>query len=446
MLVFILLCQLLVGCGNNNSSLPSQTLFEERFVEEDFFFEGTISEEILAESYIVENMIYENGIYEYCINEDVIAQTYIVEIVVGEVTEEEILALLPPEINEYDIEWGKVIGKFAVGTSIIIAVGIVHAVVKQPSYFVFASPVTVAKEALAGGAIAAAMNVTVQYASDGKMVSEGIKKYAIEGYADGYMWGAIESALRINVANIKKLKSFKLATGGTASIKADGSVFDSAGKLMGKAVYDKDGIWHLVNEADGVIRFFDSKGKELLELAGNKLPANTILKLASEATDVLYYTDDVGNIMRAGDELLPNITYQIGGHKYTTDKYGRIEKVVFDDLQLKPEGRGRLTIADSMSQIGKSDALPNDQRGHLIADRFDGDNTLANLVPMSPNANQSEVAAIEAIWAKCLENGGHVNGTIEIVYSGSSFRPTEFIYTYDVGDGVISKIISNAIQ
>lgn len=445
-LVFTFFCQILVGCGDNNSQSNGNQSIQEEFVEEQFVFEDEVAEEKLTEEYIVENMVFENGIYEYQLTENIIAQTYVIEITVGELSEEEILNLLPPEIDEYNIDWPRVIAKFAVGTSIIIAVGVISGIVKTPAYFVMATPAEVSKEAFAGGAILASLNVALECASDETVISKKVQKYAIEGFADGYMWGAIESVLRIEVSNIKRLNAFKLATGAKLTIKADGTVYDTAGKLIGKAVYDKDGIWHLIDEVDDVIRFFDSKGKELLELAGNKLPANTILKFASEVSDILYYTDDVGNIMRAGDDLLPNITYQLDGHKYTTDKYGRIEKVVFDNLQLKPEGRSRLTIAERMSQIGKGDALVNDQRGHLIADRFDGNNTLANIVPMSPNANQVEVAEIEAIWAKCLEQGGHVSGTIEIVYSKSSFRPIEFIYTYDIGNGMVTKVISNAIQ
>ena len=85
------------------------------------------------------------------------------------------------------------------------------------------------------------------------------KKYAVEGFADGYMWGAISSVLKITGKNFKRLKAFKMATGGSAAIKADGTVFDEAGKRIGQAFYDNENVWHLVDETSGV--YFEAKAK-----------------------------------------------------------------------------------------------------------------------------------------------------------------------------------------
>jgi len=447
-MVFALCFQMLTGCGRSSPETGGNDgNIKEQIVAEQYVSEDYISEEKLTEAYIVENLIYEEGVYEYKINENIISQAYIIEIVVGETTEEEIQAQLPEEIQDYDIDWPKVIGKFAVGTSIIVAVGIVNHFSAGSTYFVFGSPVKVARDALIGGAIGATLREVIGCVKDGKEISKSAKKYAIEGFADGYMWGAISSVLKINAQNMKRLKAFKLATGGSATIKPDGTVFNEAGQRIGRAFYDSKNVWHLLDDAGKTVQLFDSAGKQLVSAAGvtlaeNSLPANAVLRLGTAADAVMCHTDDLGQIIMQNNELLPNLCYHLGGHTYYTDEYGRIIKVVFDELKLKPN-RPRLDILNSMLEIGKGDALPGDQRGHLIADRFDGNNTLANIVPMTANANQGEVAALENIWAECLNNGGHVSGSIEISYSGTSFRPDEFAYLYDIGKGLVKTLISN---
>lgn len=456
LMVLTILCQMLTGCSSESSAnnsygtLNSETsannshgsLNNENVISEQFINEETIDEEKLQEAYIRENLIYESGIYEYKISENIISQAYIIEVVVGETSEEEILKQLPKEIDEYDIDWAKVIGKFAVGTVIIITVGIVNYFSKGSTYFVFGSPVKVAKDALVGGAIGVAMNEVIGCIIDGKIAQKAATKYAVEGFAEGYMWGAIDSVLKIFSKNFKRLNSFKRATGGKAKIKIDGSVFDDAGKYIGKAYYDKDGVWHLVNESSKKISIFDSAGKELKSFAGSSLPSNSKLRLGTDATAKICYTDDIGQIFRIGDDLLPNMRYQINGYLYNTDDLGRVTKIVADNLQLK-NSTGRQIIFDSKSKIGRGFERHTDVRGHLIADRFGGDNTLANIVPMDGIVNNGEFKAIENILQKCLQDGGHVSVSIKPIYSGSSFRPDSLRVLYNIGNGEVTKIIPN---
>lgn len=443
LMVFATLCQLFSGCSSGSSANDSSSAPNNEYViDEQFINEETIDEEKLQDTYITENLIYESFIYEYKINENIISQAYIIEIVVGETPEEEILEQLPKEIGEYDIDWAKVIGKFAVGTAIIITVGIVSYFSHGSTFFVFGSPATVAKDALIGGAIGVAMNEVIGSIKDGKITQKAATKYAVEGFAEGYMWGAITSVLKIFSQNFKRLNSFKLATGGKATINIDGSVYDDAGKYMGKAYYDKSSVWFLTNERTQTISSFDSAGKELKTFTSNTLPANSKLRLGIDATAKIGYTDDAGQIMRIGDDMLPNINYKLNGYPYYTDDLGRQTKVIIDDLQLKSSG-GRLIISDSKSIIGKGFERSADERGHLIADMFCGDNTMANMVPMDSTINKGEFKAIETLLKKHLQNGGKVSGSIEVMYSGSSFRPDSFRFSYNLGNGVVSEIIIN---
>ncbi len=444
LIVLTILCQVFTGCSNDGSSNNSFGISsKENVIVEQYLNEEVIEEEELQDTYIIENLIYDSGIYEYNISENIISQAYVIEIVVGETSEDEILQLLPEEISEYDIDWVKVISQFAVGTAIIITVGIVKHFSAGSTFFVFGSPVTVAKDALVGAVISAAMNEVIGCIRDGKITQKAATKYLVEGFADGYMWGAISSVLEIFSKNFKRLNSFKLAKGGKANIKIDGSVFDDAGQYIGKAYYDKDDIWYILNERSQTIHTFDSAGNEIASVAASKLPANSKLRLGLDDTAQICYTDDAGKIIRLDDELLPNISYKLNRYTYYTDKYGRITKVVFDDLQLKPSGIARLDISDSKSKIGKGFERPKDDRGHLIADIFNGDNNLSNIVSMDGSVNKGEYKTIESILQKKLQEGGHVSGFIEVFWSGTSYRPDSFCYSYDIGDGLISTFISN---
>ena len=140
LLVFALCIQSLIGCGSDTDTdkrSSSNVYVEESVIKEQTIAESTIDEKYLDEKYITENLIYEDGIYEYTIDENIISEAYIIEVTISEDVEEEILAQLPDDFSEYEIDWAAVIGKFAVGTTIIIATGIVqHSL--HSTYFLFA--------------------------------------------------------------------------------------------------------------------------------------------------------------------------------------------------------------------------------------------------------------------------------------------------------------------
>lgn len=422
----------------------SLIIIEDGKLEEWFIEESKHLEDRMTQKYIMENMIYEDEIYEFKLSEYIIAQAYIVETTVDVDTTTELVGILPRQIDDYDIDWPTVIGKFAVGTAIIITVGIVRHLTKGGStFFLMATPEKVARDAFVGGAIGAALSVVIHDMQNGNTIERGALKYAIEGFADGFMWGAISSVLKIGAQNFKRLRAFRLATGDTLKINLDGTVFDKAGKILGKAYYDNQRLWHFVDEIAQTTRVFDFAGKELISLAGTSLPANTMLRLGADAAYKLCYTDAAGVIYRIDDKMLPNIVYRLGNNIYRTDTKGRIIEVAFEKLSLKPAGRGRLMIVDSMKTIGGGNARSTDQKGHLVADWFNGDNTMANIVPMTPKVNQGAVKSIETTWASALSDGKNVSGSIAISYNGSSFRPTSFTYSYDIGDGIVEQLIQN---
>jgi len=365
--------------------------------------------------------------------------------------EEEIIAQLPDDFSEYEIDWAAVIGKFAVGTTIIIATGIVQHYLHS-TYFLFASPIKVTRDALIGGSMEAAIRVALEADKAGNNAEAAIKKYAIEGFADGYMWGAVTSVLSVMQKNFKLPKSLAMSSGKAGKIALDGTVLDEAGNELGKAYIGKEGIYVLKETATSTkIELFDVAGKQVVnataeqmaQIAKGTLPPNSIFRLGTSDTAKICRTDAAGIVYRINDELVPNITYKLGTVVYQTDDYGRIVKVTFDELTLKDADRPRKVIQNTLSEIGRGYEKVNDDRGHIIADRFNGNNSLANIVSMDSDLNRGEYKAMEDIWAESIKLGKNVSGTIELKYSGKSYRPDVLDVWYDIGEGSIEKVFSN---
>ena len=429
LLVFTICIQSLVGCGSDTDKRSSSNVYvEESVIKEQTIAESTIDEKYLDETYITENLICEDGIYEYTMDENI-----------------------PDDFSEYEIDWAAVIGKFAVGTTIIIATGIVQHYLHS-TYFLFASPIKVTRDALIGGSMEVAIRVALEADKAGNNAEAAIKKYAIEGFADGYMWGAVTSVLSVMQKNFKLPKSLAMSSGKAGKIALDGTVLDEAGNELGKAYIGKEGIYVLKETATSTkIELFDVAGKQVVnataeqmaQIAKGTLPPNSIFRLGTSDTAKICRTDAAGIVYRINDELVPNITYKLGTVVYQTDDYGRIVKVTFDELTLKDADRPRKVIQNTLSEIGRGYEKVNDDRGHIIADRFNGNNSLANIVSMDSDLNRGEYKAMEDIWAESIKLGKNVSGTIELKYSGKSYRPDVLDVWYDIGEGSIEKVFSN---
>lgn len=98
--------------------------------------------------------------------------------------------------------------------------------------------------------------------------------------------------------------------------------------------------------------------------------------------------NDSGAPYRMEQDLLSDAEYKRNGYEYTTDHLGRLFTAE-GNLHLK-EHDGRLQIKDNIHDIGKGYEKSTDDRGHAIADRFDGANDLENLVPQDAGLNRNE--------------------------------------------------------
>lgn len=431
-LVLCFCFQLLAGCSSKETDAPKPGKIEESTIYQEFIEAHQINEEHIKAKYITEHLIMEEGIYEVVLCEQFVCQSYVVETVITEKTAEEIAALLPPELADYDIDWHKVISQFAIGTAVIVVVGVVYHATKGQSYFLFGSPLKVATEAVIGGAIDATINVMLNCPEDEVPIQKATK-YAVEGFVEGYMWGAISSV----VESILMPDYLNSPTLGKLVIDNFGNVKDKAGNLVGKALYNSGKkTFTLLDDAGRTIGLFDSTGKALLDIAGEALEPNSYFLKGVGDDAIRYWTDAAGSVYQIGDDLVPNTKYILDGVTYQTDDLGRIVSVTFENLRLKPQGQARKSLSHvTIDALGKGYEVAGDQKGHLIADRFRGANSIANLTPMSPQLNQGKYAELENIWALAIENGQIVDGTIKLLYDGKSFRPSRLDITYFI-DGI----------
>ncbi len=488
-LAIVLCTQTLTGCGNSAPQQSGFTTIKEEHIDETKINEEILPEEKIAEEYIAENIITEELLYQYTIDENVIAESYVIECTISDTVEQELLEQLPEELELYQIDWRAVIGKFATGTSVIIVVAVANVATKGKVASIFgikASDVLtqavasgtefdtvidimkaktktgrIVGVALAAASIAALFNTLKNAGNSTDLKSKALAKYAIEGFADGYMWGAIGavtfSALDEIIKAIRPQK-LKFATGLVGKIDDAGKVIDDSGNVIGEA-YTIGQKTVFVDSATNALVTFDKKGNQIandIEMLGNlqgALPPGRKLITGAKGAARLVVTDDTGTIFktisRSADgseiiELVKNGSYTINGYKYTTDNLGRIIKVEFQDMKLKPSGKSRRPIADTLKAIGRGFERNGDDRGHLIADRFMGDNTLSNIVAMDGNINKGQYKMVEDAIAEELEKGNKVRGAISITYPDTkSFRPEGFEYVYNAGSGdIITKIMN----
>lgn len=121
---------------------------------------------------------------------------------------------------------------------------------------------------------------------------------------------------------------------------------------------------------DVVKQSFERLQKGVIEKPEEKLDAATEKSFAELEKELEYKNNDDGMPYRMEQDLLSDAEYKRNGYEYTTDHLGRLFTAE-GDLHLK-EHDGRLQIKDSIHDIGKGYEKSTDDRGHAIADRFDG--------------------------------------------------------------------------
>ena len=142
-----------------------------------------------------------------------------------------------------------------------------------------------------------------------------------------------------------------------------------------------------------------------------------------------YYYDSNGDVYRVDNTLICDTSYDLNGYQYYTDDMGRI---VSAEGNLHLRDRERLNIYDKIDDVGLGDERDTDDRGHIIADLFDGPNGIENMIPQDFSINRGEYKAFEKELADEIKRGNDVDLRVDVYYPEDSHRPLGLISTYTI--------------
>lgn len=143
--------------------------------------------------------------------------------------------------------------------------------------------------------------------------------------------------------------------------------------------------------------------------------------------------DDNGKAYSDENGLRPNDQYELNGYKYETDSKGRTISAEGELYSKETPGHGN--IKPTLEQIAKGDAKKGDDKGHIIANRFNGSGDIGNLTAQDASLNRGDIKALETQLAKEVTAGKEVFLRVDIIYPKNSNRPQKYGYTYKI-DGV----------
>ncbi len=216
--------------------------------------------------------------------------------------------------------------------------------------------------------------------------------------------------------------------------------------LKSETISIEDGLGVYATEIYEVVD--KSRSSLNVSISDINLLAQRIVKKADEISELVAMgfrgkssSDDNGNTYRVGNDLVPNSNYEINGYSYRTDEQGRI-KSAEGTLHLK-DREGRLTIKDTIDEVGKGDQRDGDDRGHLIGDQFDGANGLENLVPQDATINRVDFRNFEDNLASLVKSGNIVSVNVAPYYEGDSRRPSIIVVNYSVNGKNNMRVFSN---
>lgn len=212
--------------------------------------------------------------------------------------------------EEYRINWKKVIGKYSVGTTVLVITGILSIC----SGTIPAATVGYIAAGMFEGAVVGSITGAVTEALiTGTMAffkgepKACVFKAAIEASADGFMWGAVTGAIAGGFKSAKELSKGKplLNSKGKITFIKDekGIIYKAKGGEPQGRVLDK-------KNSKGEYEFFYDKNGHLIDFDGNIVAKNArIIKkngilIDKEADKVVAYIDSKG-VLHTGDDI-PN--------------------------------------------------------------------------------------------------------------------------------------------
>ncbi len=143
------------------------------------------------------------------------------------------------------------------------------------------------------------------------------------------------------------------------------------------------------------------------------------------------FFDDDGKVYRVGNELVSNNCIKKNGITFVTDNYGNTvtaECKIRLDNKISPDRHWDAKLVD----IGKGDEKEGDDRGHIIAHRFGGPDSLVNAFPQNMTINRGAYKDFEDYLASQLEVYKEIPVSVSLIYRGESHRPTGVVFMYEI--------------
>lgn len=275
---------------------------------------------------------------------------------------------------EYRVNWKKVLGKYSIGTTIIVVTGII-------SLCAGTVPLATAGYIAAGAFNGAITGSVIGAATDAFFSAtlaffkgepkEKIFKEAIEASADGFMWGAITGAIAGGFKSTKELSKGIPVLNSKGKIQyvidQGGYVYHAkGGKYQGK-VFNKDKSGKYLFYQDEKFNFFDFDGK--IHNIPNELDKNEGLAgILQEGDNIIGFIDPRDNLIETDKKEIEKIIKELWDPiKKCKHKEGSYKKVV---LHGKKPGKSDAQILKDNYQYYYNVKVPKYAEAHHIVPKL----------------------------------------------------------------------------
>lgn len=308
-----------------------------------FYYDGKIVYPISYGGSLIEGIIYEGF--------DLTNYKVTVHTITGNETASDFFNNNVPE--EYKINWNKVIGKYAVGTTILVITGILTVC----SGTIPAATVGyIAAGTFKGAILGASAGAVIEGIIAGTISHfngephQKIFKEAIEASADGFMWGAITGAIAGGWKSAKELSK------GSPLLNSQGKItYIKDEKDIVYRVKGGEPQGHILGNKNknGNYEFFVGEKGKLFDLDGNVVAEHFTIKSNGMIKDVpsgkpIGYIDSKGSLATGSDmkvaikrdirELPRNINAELKGGLHPDTNVPYKQKIVTDEDGIRYRG------------------------------------------------------------------------------------------------------------
>ena len=321
--------------------------------------------------------------------------------------------------EECRADWRSVLGKFNIGTTVIVVTGVLTLITgAQVGYICAAAFKGALTGAISGGIIGAIFEATLSVLNGN--TSEQIFYDAMSGASSGYMWGAITGAITGAVTGASQLKKGTAVLNSKGKVSAlvneCGDVLDpKTGEIIGYgALKSQEGQYcYFLKNYNGSTHYFDFDGKDLgnLKRLGDLVLNGTNTKTAS----IYGVIDDAGNIIHIGDDAATYLNSKWANIKSNIDFSDLSNEVKYVGVENHPKVLGINYENATGCQIPVANAsrhhiVPwneNDENAQLarkVLEKFEIDIDSAYNCAILPQGSQSQAELLNMAYHRTLHS------------------------------------------